>query len=106
MMQKRILQQFGGALLAAFVVFLAPKPAAAHPHVFIHGSVDFLMDEQGILRSLAITWRYDAFETLYVLSSIGIVPDLDGSLSPKQRETLIRKESTWPQGFDGASHPK
>lgn len=84
--------------------FSSPSPVSAHPHVFIEGSVDFLIDDRRALTGLSITWRYDPFETLYTLSSIGIVPLPDGTLTPKDRERLIRNESDWPDDFDGASH--
>lgn len=104
MSQSRALRLVFGALLVAAAALSVSKPASAHPHVFIDGGVDFLMDEQGALHGLSITWRYDAFETLYVLTSIGIIPAPDGTLSPEDRETLIRKESNWPEDFHGASH--
>ncbi len=104
MIQRPLLQRIGIALLVVVASWFPPKTAESHPHVFIDGSVDFLVNEQGAVQGLSVTWRYDAFETLYVLASIGIVPDKDGTLSTEQRETLIHKESSWPEGFDGASH--
>lgn len=95
------------SLACAVAVFAAPvslKQASAHPHVFIDGAVDFIVDEAGALTGLSVTWKYDRFETLYVLTSIGIISAPDGSLSDKDRKTLIRNESDWPDSFDGAAH--
>lgn len=93
-----------GLFLAIAALVVPLKPANAHPHVFIDGSVDFLLDDHGSLTGLSVTWRYDPFETLYVLTSIGIVPTSDGTLSPKDKAQLIKNESEWPEGFTGASH--
>lgn len=84
--------------------FSSPAPVSAHPHVFIDGSVDFLIDERRTLTGLAITWRYDLFETLYTLSSIRIVPSPGGTLTPEDRAKVIENESDWPEDFDGAAH--
>ena len=91
------------ALSLAVIAATAPS-AKSHPHVFVETAIDFLVDERGSLTALSIAWRYDAFETLYVLSSIGIVAGRDGTLSADDRATLIRNESDWPENFDGAAH--
>lgn len=91
------------AAAVALATTLAATPASAHPHVFVKGTVDFVI-EQDSLTALSISWSYDPFETLYLLSSIGIVPERDGGLSPEDKARLIERESNWPDDFDGATH--
>lgn len=90
--------------LAVFVsCWLAGLPwVSAHPHVFIEGGVDFVVDDSRNLAALDVTWHYDPFETLYLLSSIGIVPAPDGTLSPEDTAKLIAHLGAWPDDFDGA----
>lgn len=92
--------------LAVFVsCWLAGLPwVSAHPHVFIEGGVDFVVDDSRNLAALDVTWHYDPFETLYLLSSIGIVPAPDGTLSPEDTAKLIAHLGAWPDDFDGAAH--
>lgn len=79
-------------------------PAIAHPHVFIDGGIDFIMSGQETLEALSVTWLYDEFETLYDLSSRGIEPLPDGSLSDADREAIRAAYNEWPDDFDGSAH--
>ncbi|MEM7188540.1 MAG: DUF1007 family protein [Pseudomonadota bacterium] len=93
------------ALLLIFAASLAtPVPVQAHPHVFVDGNVDFVLNAEGDLTGLSITWRYDPFETLYLLANTGILPQPDGTLLPEDRKKLIKKERAWPEDFQGAAH--
>lgn len=89
--------------LAGLLVFL-PLGARAHPHVFVDGGVDFVMGAENELTALAVTWRYDAFETLYILASHGLDLNADGGLDPADRERLIRERRDFPADFDGSAH--
>ncbi|QEW23246.1 ABC-type uncharacterized transport system, periplasmic component (plasmid) [Paracoccaceae bacterium] len=93
------------AVLALAVTTLA-APAHAHPHVFIDGGVDFVFGEGRTLEALNVTWLYDAFETLYILSSLDIVPDDDWTLSDEDRAKIEAEENAWAPDFKGASHLK
>lgn len=93
-----------GALLFLMVALFSGRSASAHPHVFVDGGVNFVIDDQGSLTALEVTWRYDLFETLYVLSKLGISPNSDGSLSDFDHTQLVANETAWPKGFDGAAH--
>ena len=93
-----------GALFAIIGVLVPERPAKAHPHVFMDGGVDFVFDDQGALASLGVTWHYDLFETLYVLSSLGILPAPDGTLTAENKARVIAHETTWPDDFKGAAH--
>ncbi|MEM6728603.1 MAG: DUF1007 family protein [Pseudomonadota bacterium] len=90
----------GAAALTACVA----QPALSHPHVFVDGGVDFIMANGSELAALAVTWRYDAFETLYLLSSYGMSLNADGELDELDRQRLVRHRSDWPDDFDGSAH--
>ncbi|MEL7346741.1 MAG: DUF1007 family protein [Pseudomonadota bacterium] len=88
----------GGALAAG------ASGAQAHPHVFIDGGVDFVFAEDGRLQALHVTWRFDAFETLYMLSAHGVGTRPDGTLEEADRDRLRNGLDEWPDEFDGSAH--
>jgi ABC-type uncharacterized transport system substrate-binding protein len=89
-----------GVILAAGL--MAATPAAAHPHVFINGSVDFLFDDEGRLAQLRVTWDYDPMTSLFMLEDLG----LDGSqpLSAEDRARLAAFDTTWDEGYVGDTY--
>lgn len=92
------------AYAAAIVTLGGANPASAHPHVFIDGGVDFHLSENDTLKALRVTWLYDAFETLYMLSSHDMSLTQDGVLAEGDRVELRRRLSNWPDDFDGSAH--
>ncbi len=79
-------------------------PALSHPHVFVDGGVDFVFRDGAVLQEVRVTWLYDAFETLYILSSHGLSLDAQGELDEQDRQELVRLRSQWPSDFDGSAH--
>ena len=92
------------AYAAAIVTLGEASPAWAHPHVFIDGGVDFQLSDGNALEALRVTWLYDAFETLYMLSSHDMALTQDGVLAEDDRVELTRRLSNWPGDFDGSAH--
>ena len=90
--------------MLAWVFLLFVTPASAHPHVFVDGGVDFRFADDGRLEALEVTWLYDEFETLYILSSNGMSLNEDGELSEVDRRRLVAIRSQWPEDFDGSAH--
>ncbi len=90
--------------VAAVLSLAAPATLWAHPHVFIDGGVDFRLSEDNALEALRVTWLYDEFETLYMLSSHEMSLTRDGALSESDRVELTRRLSNWPDDFDGSAH--
>ena len=84
-------------------LLMHPLPAQSHPHVFVDGGVDFMFDEKSAICPL-ITWLYDEFESLYILSSYGMSVNSEGALTEADRQELIRYRSNWPIDFDGSAH--
>lgn len=91
-------------LLVAALPLAPVPPAAAHPHVFVDGGVDFVFGEGTRLEALRVTWLFDPFETLYTLAAVGVIPDEAGRLAPKDRQRLIEDLGDWPDDFDGSVH--
>lgn len=92
------------AYAAAIVTLGGANPTWAHPHVFIDGGVDFQLSDYDTLEALRVTWLYDAFETLYMLSSHDMALTQDGVLAEGDRAELTRRLSNWPDDFDGSAH--
>lgn len=80
------------------------RTAAAHPHVFVEGGVSFILDEEQRLTALEVTWHYDLFETLFVLSSIKVTPQPDGGLTPEDRQKISDFMTDWPPEYKGSAH--
>ncbi len=78
--------------------------ARAHPHVFVDGGIDFIFLEDGQLGSIVVTWRYDAFETLYLLSDIGIIPEQGADFTDQDRALVEERLGEFPSDFDGSAH--
>jgi len=80
------------------------SPVVAHPHVFVDGGVDFVFDDGGTLTALQVTWFFDAFETLYMISEAGLRLNAEGGLDESDRLEMERQLSDWPDDFDGSAH--
>ncbi len=89
------------ALVAALT--LGAEGAAAHPHVFIDAEAAFGFDRRGRLSHVAITWRYDAFSSLFLLEQMRLDPDGDGALTDAERALLAADQTDWSEGFEGDS---
>lgn len=92
--------------LACYIGLLAVSAASAHPHVFVDGGVNFIMGAENTLEAVHVTWRYDAFETLYMLSSFGMSLNSEGELDEEDLQKVVRLLSDWPDDFDGSAHLK
>ena len=90
------------ALLASLTLFAVP--VHSHPHVFVDGGVDFVLGDGSTLEALRVTWLYDEFETLYILSSNGLSLTPDGGLNEEDRQSLTRLQSDLPSDFAGSAH--
>lgn len=77
------------------------EPAKAHPHVFVDSTIGLVVDDAGRLEALTVTWRFDTFHTLYILSFDGITPTREGGLTPAAQAELARAYTDWQRGFDG-----
>ncbi|MGX0876187.1 ABC-type uncharacterized transport system substrate-binding protein [Roseovarius sp. MBR-154] len=75
---------------------------AAHPHVFVDVALEFTGDDQGNLSRVEVTWTYDDFFSLLILSDMGLDPDGDGVLTEDELAQLKGFDLVeWPEGFEG-----
>lgn len=91
------------ATCSVFLVCLAPS-VNAHPHVFVDGGIDFVFAEDGTLHAVELTWLYDEFETLYMISRSGLSLNSKGELGEDERLKLIEELRDFPEDFDGSAH--
>lgn len=99
---SKLLRNWTAALTLSVSAIISP--AFAHPHVFMGGGVDFVLRDGSMLEALEVTWVYDAFETLYILSYHDLTLNDAGGLDEKDRLELVRQRSDWPEDFDGSAH--
>ncbi|ESW59865.1 MAG: polyphosphate kinase [Rhodobacter sp. CACIA14H1] len=88
------------ALAVAGVVALA-GPVAAHPHVFMETELEVIRDEAGRAVSLRVTWSYDPFFSLVLITERGLDPDADGVLTVDEEAALQGFDMNWEPGFAG-----
>ncbi|MEM6422076.1 MAG: DUF1007 family protein, partial [Pseudomonadota bacterium] len=91
-------------MAAAAITGLVATQANAHPHVFIDGGIDFAFAEDAVLESIAVTWRFDEFETLYMLSAHGVSLNQQGEIDPSDSAVLARELGAWPDDYEGTAH--
>lgn len=79
-------------------------PAGAHPHVFMETALEVIRDEAGRAVSLRVTWTYDPFFSLVLITERGLDPDGDGSLTPEETAALQGFDMNWEPGFPGDTY--
>lgn len=79
----------------------APQIAAAHPHIFIQAGVDLMINDQGQLTQIKVTWSYDSFYSLLLTSDLGMDKDGDGQLTAEEEAKLAGFDANWIEGFNG-----
>ena len=91
-------------ILPALVVALLPGFAGAHPHVFIDTVLRVVVDEAGNLEGVEVTWTYDDFYSLLLLSDLGLDNDGDGRLRDDELARLDGFDMNWIEGYQGDTH--
>ncbi|MDT8329245.1 MAG: DUF1007 family protein [Roseovarius sp.] len=87
--------------LAASLCLPVTQPGA-HPHIFVDVALRFSADAEGRLAGVEVTWSYDDFFSLMILSDMGLDPDGDGVLSAAELAKLKGFDLVeWPEGFEG-----
>jgi ABC-type uncharacterized transport system substrate-binding protein len=88
----------------ALPLMTLPLQALAHPHVFIDSGVEVIFDDQGRATALRISWTYDSFYSLTLISEWGLDPDADGVLDPIEKDGLSGFDMNWDTGFAGDTY--
>lgn len=79
-------------------------PAGAHPHVFMETGLEVIRDDAGRAVSLRVTWTYDPFFSLVLITERGLDPDGDGSLTEDETAALQGFDMNWEPGFPGDTY--
>ncbi|WP_420586854.1 DUF1007 family protein [Ruegeria sp.] len=96
-----MIQKLLAVALISLSLLLQTRAAMTHPHVFVDARIDVGVDRRGMLQVIHVTWRFDQFHTLYILSFDGITPTEDGHLNPSDQEALSASYTDWQGGFNG-----
>jgi len=88
----------------SFLAFVSAPASNAHPHVFIDARAGFVLDDEGQLTALRITWTYDAFSSLTLLDILDLDADGDGVLSDGDIARLVEAQTIWPDDFEGDTY--
>jgi len=91
------------ALAVAGMMALA-GPAGAHPHVFMETVLEVIRDDAGRAVSLRVTWTYDPFFSLVLITERGLDPDGDGALTEAETAALQGFDMNWDPGFPGDTY--
>ncbi len=78
-----------------------PIPAMAHPHVFIDTGLEFIVDENGLLTHVRVTWAYDELYSLLQLEDMRLDQDGDGVLTKNEEKFLTGFDAQWIEGYNG-----
>ena len=89
---------------SAIVLLCVSGLSHAHPHVFVNAQTGFQIDAKKELQSLRISWRYDAFTTLFLFDALDLDKDGDGQLNEADLALVAAAETDWPPEYNGDVH--
>jgi ABC-type uncharacterized transport system substrate-binding protein len=92
------------AAMAVLGLVVLAGPARAHPHVFMETGLEVLRDAEGRAVSLRVTWTYDPFFSLVLITERGLDPDGDGELTAEETAALQGFDMSWEPGFAGDTY--
>ncbi|KZX97703.1 MAG: DUF1007 family protein [Sulfitobacter sp.] len=87
--------------LVTAALLACATPLGAHPHIFVDTGFEVIVDAEGRLTHLRITWAYDEFYSLLVTEDRGLDPDYDGVLTEAEVASLNGFDMRWIEGFNG-----
>lgn len=91
-------------MLSLLVLIGWPPVAAAHPHIFVDTGIKVLVDGQGRLEAVEVTWIYDDFYSMLIMEDRGLDDDYDGALTAAELDALEGFDMNWVEGFAGDLH--
>jgi polyphosphate kinase len=91
------------AILALIGVAMI-RPAGAHPHIFVEAGIEVMVGPDGTPTALRISWTYDAFFSMLLLSDMGLDADFDGVLTDAEWAELDGFDMNWIDGYHGDTH--
>jgi ABC-type uncharacterized transport system substrate-binding protein len=91
-------------ILTGGLFLMTAGVALAHPHVFIDTRIEIVLDAGNLATGVRISWTYDDLYSLYVVGDMGLDPDWDGKLTPKEEARLAGFDMNWDPGFAGDTY--
>ncbi len=85
----------------ALLACLAPAPALTHPHIFVDVGLEVMVDAEGRMEAVRVTWAYDALYSLLITEDYGLDSDGDAVLTPGEEAQLAGFDMRWVEGFNG-----
>ncbi|MCC5957496.1 MAG: DUF1007 family protein [Natronohydrobacter sp.] len=80
-------------------------PARAHPHIFVDVGLELVFDEAGQAEGVWISWTYDPFFSMLLVSDMGLDADFTGTISDEEREALHGFDMNWTvEEYHGDTH--
>jgi ABC-type uncharacterized transport system substrate-binding protein len=79
------------ACVVAWLLLLAPGPAAAHPHVFVDYAVTVLLAGEAV-EGIRLTWTFDDLFSGFILQEFDT--DRNQTLSPAEIRRIEEKQLT------------
>lgn len=89
------------ALPLALVALSGAAQLQAHPHVFVETGLRLVIDSDGRLNGIEVSWAYDDFYSLLLLEDMQLDPDADGNLTPEALARLDGFDLNWIEGYEG-----
>ncbi|WP_415403677.1 DUF1007 family protein [Tateyamaria sp. SN3-11] len=96
--------QLRATLALALGLAAAPIVGVAHPHVFVDTQLRVVVGNDGTFQGVEVSWTYDDFYSLLLLSDYGLDNDGDGALDPNELARLDGFDLQWIDGFEGDSY--
>ena len=84
-----------------FGLMVLPSGVAAHPHVFVDTGLTVILNADGFVQGVEVSWAYDALYSMLTFEDMGLDSDYDGLLTDSEIASLTGFDLTWATGFDG-----
>jgi ABC-type uncharacterized transport system substrate-binding protein len=78
-----------------------PGVGSAHPHVFVDTGLRVILDDQGRIAGVEVSWTYDALYSMLTFEDMGLDNDYDGRLDAHELSFLNGFDLNWDAGFEG-----
>ncbi|MQT12984.1 HoxN/HupN/NixA family nickel/cobalt transporter [Segnochrobactrum spirostomi] len=79
---------FGVLAVALVALVVSPRPAAAHPHVFVEAREEMVFDSHGNITAIRHVWRFD--DSFSAFATQGLDKNGDGILSTEELAPLAK----------------
>lgn len=89
------------ALVPTLLLGCLAAPVAAHPHIFITADVEIVLNDQGQVAGVRLSWTYDEFFSLMLTEDLGLDTDGDLVMTAEERDALAASVLDWPPDFEG-----